>query len=91
MKVPTLTAAGSMPVRTGVGFRSVTELDPVAEGSAELTAVMVTAFGEGREAGAVYFPLESMVPRAAEPPGVEFTDQVTAILEAPETAATKVA
>ncbi len=80
-----------MAVRTGVGFRSVTELEPVAEGSAELAAVMVTVFGEGKEAGAVYLPLESMVPKLAEPPGVELTDQLTVMSGVPETAAVKAA
>jgi hypothetical protein len=51
----------------------------------------VTVFGEGKEAGAVYLPLESMVPKLAEPPGVELTDQSTVMSGVPETAAAKAA
>jgi hypothetical protein len=42
-----------MPVRTGVGFMSVTALMPFLVLSAELTALMVTEAGLGRVAGAV--------------------------------------
>ena len=44
---------GLMPVRTGVGFRSVTLLEPLAEASAALVARTVMEFGFGKEAGAV--------------------------------------
>ncbi len=50
---------------------------------------MVTVLGDGREVGAVYLPEELMVPSAEEPPGVLLTDQVTAVLEVPETVAEK--
>jgi hypothetical protein len=64
---------------------SVTELVEDLEVSAELVALMVTVLGVARDAGAVYLPEESMVPMAAEPLGVSLTDQVTAVLEVPET------
>ncbi|HEY1468439.1 MAG TPA: hypothetical protein VGF61_05305 [Candidatus Acidoferrum sp.] len=68
---------------------SVTELVENLEVSAELVALMVTVLGDGREVGAVYLPEESMVPSAEEPPGVELTDQLTAVLLVPETVAEK--
>jgi|SRR5271169_5390546 len=51
-KLPRLVEAGEMPVRTGVGFRRVTELVEDLVELAELVALMVTLLGEGREAGA---------------------------------------
>jgi hypothetical protein len=51
-KLPRLVEAGEMPVRTGVGFRRVTELVEDLVESAELVALMVTVLGEGTEAGA---------------------------------------
>jgi hypothetical protein len=86
-KLPRLVEAGEMPVRTGVGFMSVTELLEDLEVSAELVALMATLLGDGREVGAVYLPEESMVPSMEEPPAVSLTDQVTAVLEVPETVA----
>jgi hypothetical protein len=80
-----------MPVRTGVGFMSVTALEPEAEVSAELVAVTVRVLGEGSAAGAEYLPEASIVPRVAEPPGVLLTDQVTEVLAAWATVAAKVA
>jgi hypothetical protein len=88
-KLPRLVEAGEIPVRTGVGFISVTELVEDLEVSAELVTLMVTVLGDGREVGAVYLPEESMVPMAEEPLGVSLTDQVTAALEVPETVAEK--
>jgi len=51
---------------------------------------MVTASEDGRVVGAVYFPLESMVPRAVEPLAVPLTNQETAVLVEPVTVAEKV-
>jgi hypothetical protein len=79
-----------MLVRTGTGFQRVTALGLLAEESAALVAEMVTVFGEGRVAGAVYFPEGSMTPRADEPPLVPFTDQLRAEFEVPVTEAEKV-
>jgi hypothetical protein len=42
-----------MPVRTGVGFMSVTELEDVAVAAAALVAVTVRVLGDGSVAGAV--------------------------------------
>ena len=86
-KLPRLVEAGEMPVRTGVGFMSVTELVEDLEVSAELVALTVRMLGDGRVAGAVYLPEESIVPSEEEPPGVSLTDQVTAVLVVPETVA----
>lgn len=91
MKLPRFEEAGEMPVRTGVGFRSVTSLVPFLEESAELTALTVTELGLGRAVGAMYLPEVSMVPREAEPPAVSLTYQVTAAFEVPLTAAENVA
>lgn len=88
-KLPRLVEAGEMPESVGVGLRRVTALEEDLEVSAELVAVMVTVFGEGRVAGAAYLPEESMVPRAEEPPVVELTAQVTDVLEEPVTVAEK--
>ena len=42
-----------MPVRTGVGLRSVTLLEPLTDVSAALVARTVMEFGFGKVAGAV--------------------------------------
>jgi len=52
-KVPRLTEEGEIPVRVGVGLRSVTTEELDLEVSAALVAVTETVLGEGREAGAV--------------------------------------
>jgi hypothetical protein len=53
VKLPVPTLAGLIPVSTGVGFRRVTLLEPMAEESAELVARTVMIFGFGRLPGAV--------------------------------------
>ena len=88
-KLPRLVVAGEMPESVGVGLRRVTALEEDLEASAELVAVMVTVFGEGRVAGAVYLPEASIVPRVEDPPVVELTDQATAVFEEPVTVAEK--
>lgn len=85
--MPTL--AGLMPVRTGVGFRIETLLEPLMEASATLVARTVTELGFGRVAGAVYLPFESMMPSAAEPLVAPLTDHWTAAFVVPDTAAEK--
>jgi len=52
-KFPVPTLAGLTPVRTGVGFRRVTVLVPLAEASAALVARTVMVLGFGRATGAV--------------------------------------
>jgi hypothetical protein len=51
-KLPVPTLAGLMPVSTGVGFKRVTLLGPLADESAVLVARTVSVFGFGRVAGA---------------------------------------
>jgi len=89
-KLPVPTLAGLMPVNTGVGFRSVTLLGPLADESAALVARTVTVLGCGRTTGAVKLPVVLIVPRAEEPPVVPLTDQVTAWFVVPDTAAVNV-
>jgi len=51
-------------------------------GCACKTAEMVTVAGEGTAAGAVYRPVESIVPWVDSPPVISLTFQITAVLEA---------
>lgn len=60
---------------------------PVAEGEATLVAVTCSVAGDGRSAGAVYMPLDEIVPSEELPPEIPLTLQVTAVLLVPETAA----
>ena len=53
VKFPVPTLEGLIPVRTGVGFRSVTLLEPLMDVSAALVARTVMVFGLGRAEGAV--------------------------------------
>jgi hypothetical protein len=52
-KLPVPVLAGFVPASVGVGFKIVTALDAVADVFAALVAVIVSAFGFGRVAGAV--------------------------------------
>jgi hypothetical protein len=45
------------------------------------TAAMVTVDGEGTVGGALYKPVESIVPWVASPPVTPLTCQMTAVLE----------
>jgi len=67
-----------------LGSAAVTLIDAVADlpGSAMEAAEMVTADGEGTEAGAVYTPDVEIVPTVELPPAIPFTLQVTAVLPA---------
>lgn len=89
-KLPRFVEAGEIPVRTGTGLRSETALVADWVVSAALVALMVTVFGVGSVAGAVYFPVESMVPRVEEPLAVPLTNHETEVLEEPVTVAEKV-
>lgn len=84
---PTLIEVGLIAVRTGVGLRRVTLLEPLAEESAELVAWMVTVLGLGGAAGAVNMPEEEIVPVEELPPRTLLTDQATEVLVVPETEA----
>ena len=88
-KFPMPTLAGLMPVSTGIGFSRETLLESLAVKSAALVARIVTVAGFGKIAGAMYLPVESIVPTVAEPPLTSFTDQVTAVFVVPETATEK--
>jgi hypothetical protein len=87
--VPAGTYAGAIPDSTGTGFSNVMELLPVTLPSAELTAVTVTVPAPAMFAGAVYMPVELIVPVVALPFATPFTCQLTAVFVAPETAALK--
>lgn len=88
-KLPVEIEAGTMPLRTGIGFSSVTLLLPEALESAALTARTVTVLGFGNAAGAVYMPEALIVPVDATPPATPFTCHVTEEFEEPLTAAVK--
>jgi hypothetical protein len=68
-------------------LRRVTAEEADLVESAALVTVTETVLGDGREAAAVKLPEESMVPSVEEPPGVELTDQETAVFEEPVTVA----
>ncbi len=55
--------------------------------SARLVAFIVTVAGFGTRAGAVYNPLEEIIPTVLLPPATSFTLQVTAVLPVPVTLA----
>jgi hypothetical protein len=70
----TVAEPGAMPA---VELVMVTEAEADADVSACETAATVTVGGLGTASGAVYIPLEDMVPIAEFPPAVPFTCQVT--------------
>lgn len=80
LKLPDPTLEGFASEATGVGLNRVTELEAVVEPE---VAVTVRVLGLGRVVGAVYIPVEEIVPSAFEPPEVELTDQVAVELPAP--------
>ena len=82
---PAGTDDGAMPVSTGTGFCNVTGLLPVAVASAELTARTVTVLEFGTVEGAVYTPVELIVPIAVPPPVTPFTCHVTTVFDDPAT------
>jgi hypothetical protein len=78
---------GLTDVSTGAGFSTIKALLPVFVVSAALVAVTVIVFGLGKFTGAVYNPVESIVPVVAFPPATAFTDHVTLAFAFPATAA----
>jgi hypothetical protein len=72
-----------------MGFCNVTELLPVAEESAELTARTVTVLDPGTVFGAVNIPDELIAPVVALPPATPFTCQDTEVFGDPDTVALK--
>lgn len=91
VKAPTLICDGEADETCGRGFSSVAVEVPFKEESDVTDASIVTAFGCGIWAGAVYvaarFPGNEMVPTEAFPPGTPFTDQVSVALLIPATLA----
>jgi hypothetical protein len=79
---PALAELGVIELST-TGTRMVAVELPNFVGSWKLVAAMVTPVGLGAVAGAVYRPLEAIVPYVLFPPTIAFTDHVTAGLNAP--------
>jgi hypothetical protein len=65
-----------------LGGMTVTLAEPLFVRSDFKTAVIITVAGLGTEAGAVYQPGESIVPKVGLPLGTMFTCQLTAELAA---------
>ena len=84
---PSSTGIACGETDTEMSLVIVTEADPLLELSAVLVASTFTTAGTGKSAGAVYTPLELIVPTPTFPPGIPFTLQSTARLEAFVTAA----
>src|SRR5271163_5179457 len=78
LKGPWSSSSGARLVNTGTGLFSVAPALPILLVSDDSTALIVIAFGVGGNSGAVYMPLESMVPSIAFPPTTPLTDQLTA-------------
>jgi hypothetical protein len=87
---PAVKLEGETLAIVGVGFSSVTALDPEALASACEIAVTVIVLGFGTAAGAVYTPEELIVPADEFPPATPFTDHVTPWFVDPVTAAANV-
>jgi hypothetical protein len=80
-------AAGEIELSCGAGFEMVSVREAIFAVSATLVAWTATVFGEGGTAGAVYIPLEVMVPTDEFPLATPFTDHVTEVLLLPVTVA----
>ena len=65
----------------------ITEPDANLDESDALVAVMVTVAGDGTAAGAVYRPVEEIVPQVVPLQPVPDAVQVTAVFDAPVTEA----
>lgn len=84
---PAVTLAGEMP-RIAAAEVSATVADADCVASSWLVAVTVTTFGLGADAGAVYTPLDVIVPHALPPPAAAHaTCQVTPVFSVAETVA----
>jgi hypothetical protein len=73
---PTENCNGETLEICGTGFQSVTTLELVTDWFDVSAASMVTVFAVGTVAGAVYFPVVSMVPVVVLPPITPLTVQV---------------
>jgi len=76
VNAPTEIAAGETAVICGSGFCNVKVAVAVLVLSLISVAVMLTEFDAGGNSGAVYCPLEEIVPVVALPPTTPLTDQV---------------
>ena len=76
VKAPTAIAAGETEVICGTGFCRVNVAVAVFALSLVSVAVMLTEFADGGNSGAVYCPVEEIVPTAALPPKMLSTDHV---------------
>jgi hypothetical protein len=83
--VDTVAEVGEIPIT--IPPVSMTMADAVAVLSALLDAVTVTVGGEGIALGAVYKPLEEIVPSVAFPPATPPANHVTLLFEVPVTIA----
>jgi hypothetical protein len=72
-----MTAEGLGETASAMSLATVTVEVADLEGSARLEAVTLTAAGEGKSCGAVYTPVEEIVPNAGVPPATPFTLQET--------------
>ena len=84
---PVKTVADVGEIATTIPSVSVTTPDAVALVSALLDAVMVMLEGEGMTLGAVYRPVEEIVPALAFPPASPPANQVTLLFDVPVTIA----
>jgi hypothetical protein len=73
---PAVKVDGLRSLIAGVGFHNVTALVALTLESCRDVTLIVTVFGFGNVAGAVYAP-ELIVPVAELPPATPFTAQVT--------------
>lgn len=82
---PVAMLAGLGATVTAMSSLKFTAADPLAWGSALLTAVTVTVAGDGRFAGAVYKPAAVIAPVAVFPPATLFTFHATPVFVVPVT------
>ena len=87
VKAPKPIVCGLTDETVGIGLSRVTALVPCTVGVLTREACTVTTLLEGTLAGAVYWPVELIIPNEVLPPAVPFTDQVTAVFDVPETVA----
>jgi hypothetical protein len=73
----------ALTVSTSPALAELGVIELSTTGTRMVVAAMVTPVGLGAVAGAVYRPLEAIVPYVLFPPTIAFTDHVTAGLNAP--------
>ena len=77
VNAPAVKVEGLTLLMAGVGFHNVTALDALTLESCTDVTLTVTVFGLGSVPGAVYAPLELIIPTAALPPATPLIAQVT--------------